>query len=407
MLRGHGRCGGCQAVLYKLKNKVLDRRCDSCSAPLSEYNHIAYYCSLCERFACKQCTNVSRVSTVLAAPSPRPQLPCDGCQGVLVPFEITRASVNRHCHSCGAAFEYRGELAYHCDSCTRIMCKLCTWDLRSGARRRAGLRRWSSPVCGIRRGCLISRAGTAESEVRTTEQQPVDTAGADEHERAQMAHKRPRLSPAAGAAESEVRTTVQQPVDTASADEHERAQMADEHERLTPAAGAAESEVRTTVQQPVDTASADERERAQTAEKHERAQIRDALEIYREAQAARGVKVKKVRLGDNGCGKTEQHGIPTRQSMLDRWLNSDRKAAKRQSTQLASLIFAPGQDAEDAHPLQDPELLAAADECAQLSIRFENLRKDLRRKIANGLRARGAGKATTSSGTTTRPTGSR
>ena len=39
------------------------------------------------------------------------------------------------------------------------------------------------------------------------------------------------------------------------------------------------------------------------------------------------------------------------------------------------MIFAPGQDAEDAHPLQDPELLAAADECAQLSIRFENLRR--------------------------------
>jgi len=62
--------------------------------------------------------------------------------------------------------------------------------------------------------------------------------------------KRPRLSPAAGTADSEVRTTEQQPVDTASADEHERAQMADEHERLSPAAGTAESEVRTTKQQP-------------------------------------------------------------------------------------------------------------------------------------------------------------
>ena len=43
--------------------------------------------------------------------------------------------------------------------------------------------------------------------------------------------KRPRLSPAAGTAESEVRTMEQQPVDTASANEHERAQMADKHER--------------------------------------------------------------------------------------------------------------------------------------------------------------------------------
>ena len=62
--------------------------------------------------------------------------------------------------------------------------------------------------------------------------------------------KRPRLSPAAGTADSEVRTTEQQPVDTASADEHERVQTADEHERLSPAAGTAESEVRTTKQQP-------------------------------------------------------------------------------------------------------------------------------------------------------------
>ena len=63
--------------------------------------------------------------------------------------------------------------------------------------------------------------------------------------------KRPRLSPAAGTAESEVRTTEQQPVATASADEHEMAQMPDEHERLSPAAGTGENDVRTTEQQPV------------------------------------------------------------------------------------------------------------------------------------------------------------
>ena len=48
-----------------------------------------------------------------------------------------------------------------------------------------------------------------------------------------------------------MRATEQQPVDTANADEHERAQIADEHERLSPAAGTAESEMRTTEQQPV------------------------------------------------------------------------------------------------------------------------------------------------------------
>ena len=184
---------------------------------------------------------------------------CGNCSAVLVRIQVTRNSADRHCDSCSDALEYR-RYAYRCESCARITCTQCTSNLRSGARRLI------SPVRNIRSGAVVRSRRC----------------------------KRPRLSPAAGAAESEGRTTEQQPADTASADEHERAQMADEHERLSPVAGAAESEVHTTEQQLGDTASADERERAKTAEKHERAKIRETLEIYRVARAARGDKVKKV-----------------------------------------------------------------------------------------------------------------
>ena len=102
MVRGRGRCGGCQAVLHKFRNKVIDRRCGSCSATLSEYDRYAYHCELCQRFACKQCTNASRGSSV----APKPLLACDGCQGVLVRMRITRAFVNRPCHNCSSTFEY-------------------------------------------------------------------------------------------------------------------------------------------------------------------------------------------------------------------------------------------------------------------------------------------------------------
>ena len=86
--------------------------------------------------------------------------------------------------------------------------------------------------------------------------------------------------------------------------------------------------------------------------------------------------------------------------MLDRWLNADRKAAARQFDRLMSLMLAPGQDAEDAHPPQDAELLAAAaaPESAEdaenarthkavnewaVAVLFQNARKYLRRQIAN------------------------
>ena len=206
MVRGHGRCGGCQAVLHKFRNKVLDRRGGSCSAPLSEYDRYAYQCELCERFACKQCTNASRGRSV----APKPLLACDGCQGVLVRMRITRAFVNRPCHNCSSTFEYL-DWAYHCDSCTRIICKQCTWGLRPDDRRRRPGRRRTSPVCGIgaRRGCLVGLRGPDKNPRR----------------------KRPRLSPAAGTAESEVRSTKQQRVDTASADEYERRSLESETDK--------------------------------------------------------------------------------------------------------------------------------------------------------------------------------
>jgi len=182
MVRGRGRCGGCQAVLHKFRNKVIDRRCGSCSATLSEYDRYAYHCELCQRFACKQCTNASRGSSV----APKPLLACDGCQGVLVRMRITRAFVNRPCHNCSSTFEYL-DWAYHCDSCTRITCKLCTWDLRLRAAARSCR---VSPVRG-----LTGIRGLTCSIHRPT-----------------RSPKRPRLSPAAGTAESEVRTTEQQPV---------------------------------------------------------------------------------------------------------------------------------------------------------------------------------------------------
>ena len=211
MLRERGRCGKCQAVLCKFINKHRFRRCDSCCDAL-QHRRNAYHCETCTRFTCTQCTNASRGSSVPVAPrwpqlacsghSWRPQLAGGGCRGVLVNIRINRASVNRPCHSCSASLGYR-RFAYQCDSCTRITCKQCTRDLRSGARRRSGPRRRSSP-----RGGITRKTRMLES-----------------------LYKRPRLSPAAGTAESEVRTTEQQPVDTASADEHERAQMADEHQR--------------------------------------------------------------------------------------------------------------------------------------------------------------------------------
>ena len=106
------------------------------------------------------------------------------------------------------------------------MCKQCTGDLRHRAGR-PGASRYVSPVRGL------------------TGIQGLRYSWPDKF------RKRPRLSPAAGTAESETRTTEQQLVDTACADEHERAQIADEHERLSPAAGTAESEVRTMEQQPI------------------------------------------------------------------------------------------------------------------------------------------------------------
>ena len=223
MLRESGRCGECQAVLHKFQNVNHKRHCDSCRAAL-RYGCQAYHCEVCGYFACKQCTDASRPSSVPAAP--RPQLACGGCQGVFVDIRINRASVNRTCHSCNAPFECITERAYHCDSCTRIMCMQCTADLRrrlgrSGASRCASPFRGLTGIQGLRYSWYERRS------------------------------KRPRLSPAAGTAESEVQTTEQQPVDTACADEHERAQIADEHERLSPAAGTAESEMCTTEQQPV------------------------------------------------------------------------------------------------------------------------------------------------------------
>ena len=264
MLRERGRCGGCQAVLHKFQNESRNRHCDSCSAHLVT-RRIAYHCDLCGRFACTHCTDASRGGSVPTVP--RPQLACGGCQGVLVAILINRASVNRPCHSCSASLGYRC-FAYHCDSCTRIMCRQCTKALRLAARRRSGARRWISPVRSLkerqRLSCSIRR------------------------------HKRPRLSPAAGTAESEVRTTEQQPVDTASVDEHKRAQMDDKHELLSPSADTAESEVRTMEQQPVDTASAD---------KHERAQIENALKIYREARAQiRDIPTTSTRIRSDAPG---------------------------------------------------------------------------------------------------------
>ena len=60
MFRGPGRCGGCQAVLYKFQNWSNTRRCHSCGAALKFSRH-AYCCESCALFACKQCTDASRV----------------------------------------------------------------------------------------------------------------------------------------------------------------------------------------------------------------------------------------------------------------------------------------------------------------------------------------------------------
>ena len=202
MLREPGRCGGCQAVLFKFSNGSRNRRCASCSAALKVARY-AYHCQSCGCVACKQCTDASRGSSV-------PELVCGGCPGVLVAININRASVNRPCHSCSAGFEYLTR-AYHCDSCTRIICKQCTWGLRPDDRRRRPGRRRTSPVCGIgaRRGCLVGLRGPDKNPRR----------------------KRPRLPPAAGTAESEVRSTKQQRVDTASADEYERRSLESETDK--------------------------------------------------------------------------------------------------------------------------------------------------------------------------------
>ena len=211
MFRGPGRCSGCQAVLYKFQNWSHTRRCHSCGAALKFSRH-AHYCESCAVFACKQCTDASRV------------LRCESCSSVLVGFQVTRASVNRQCDSCSTALEYRCH-AYRCESCVRITCTQCTSNLRSGARRLI------SPVRNIRSGAVVrSRrckrqrlspaAGIAESEVRTTEHQPVRRYLMSTSAYRQrwshpelMTHKRPRVSPAAGAAESEGRTKEQQPAD--------------------------------------------------------------------------------------------------------------------------------------------------------------------------------------------------
>ena len=192
MLREPGRCSGCQAVLYKHTTFSRNQSCGSCSSVLTFGRH-AYHCESCGRLACKKCTDASRGSSEAGALMwPKPA--CGGCSGVLVGKHITRVSVNRTCHSCSAAFQYPGN-AYHCDSCARITCQRCTWDIRSAARRRSGPMRLTSPVCGItrrtkmlnslynvKRPRLSPAAGTAESEVRTKEHHPVDTANADEHE---------------------------------------------------------------------------------------------------------------------------------------------------------------------------------------------------------------------------------
>ena len=205
MLREPGRCGGCHVVLCKFKNFSRNRCCDSCSAKI-KHGRNAYHCGTCWRFKCKQCTNASRRSSVPTSPR-RPQLACGGCQGVLVDFRINYASVNRLCHSCSAAFECINKVAYYCDSCERIICRQCTRAIRLAAWRRSGAKRCVSPVRGL----------TGIHGLR--------------YSRPDKFRKQPRLSPAVGTAESEVRTAEQQPVDTASADEHERAQMGHEDER--------------------------------------------------------------------------------------------------------------------------------------------------------------------------------
>ena len=151
------------------------------------------------------------------------------------------------------------------------MCMHCTWDLRLGARRRVASMRKRSPICSIKgkRGWLVDRT------------------------------KRPRLLPAVGTAEREVRTKEQQPVDTASVDENKQ-HMDDKHERLSPAAGTAESEMRTMAQQPVVTAS---------AAKHERVQIEHALDIYREAREQIRNTSKKGRVPRNQWARDENEPL--------------------------------------------------------------------------------------------------
>ena len=198
MFRERGRCGECQVVLFKFTNMNRNRHCDSCSAALG-LSRRAYHCETCSRFACRQCTNASRRSSVPAAPK-RPGharlCHCGHCSAVLVRIQVTRASADRHCDSCSDALEYR-RYAFRCESCARITCTQCTSNLRGRVTRaNSPFRGLRGPVrcsCCRRKRLRLSPAGaTAESGVHTTEQQPVDTAGADEQERAQMAHMHER-----------------------------------------------------------------------------------------------------------------------------------------------------------------------------------------------------------------------
>ena len=173
---------------------------------------------------------------------------------MLVGIRIKLYSVNHPSHSCSTSLGYR-RFAYQCASCSRIVCRQCTCALRFAARRRSGARRCVSPVCGI----------TGITNRRFP--------------------KQPRLSPAAGTAESEV-------VDTASADEHERAQMADEHEQLSPAAGTAESEVRTTKQQPD---PQDRRSQSEVVWEEEKQDVQLRIELLTDAlESARSLGRKQA-----------------------------------------------------------------------------------------------------------------
>ena len=224
MFRERGHCSDCQAALAKITNRSRNRRCESCSAALGRGRR-AYHCETCSRFVCMQCTNASRGSNVHAYPAPprREQRTCGTCQALLVRFAAS--ATHGPCHGCSASLEYH-RFAYRCERCKRMVCTKCTSiNLNRSAKRRI------SPVRGLRG--------------------PVRCSCCSCH------RKRLRLSPAGG---------------TAGADEHERAQMADIHER---------------------------------------AQIRYALDIYREARA----QIRDA--STSGC----------RSEMHDRWLSMSGQVA--------------------------------------------------------------------------------